>query len=53
MIGIINYGLGNIKAIKNVYQKLSHPVKIVDSMDDLKNINKLILPGVGAFDYRS
>ena len=51
MIGIISYGLGNIKAIQNVYQKLSHPVKIVETKDDLKGLNKLILPGVGAFDY--
>ena len=51
MIGIISYGLGNIKAIENVYQKLSHPVNIINSVDDLKGVNKLILPGVGAFDY--
>ena len=51
MIGIINYGLGNIKAIQNVYQKLSYPVKIVKKIDDIKGINKLILPGVGSFDY--
>lgn len=51
MIGIISYGLGNIKAIQNVYQKLSHPVKIIESIDDLSGVNKLILPGVGAFDY--
>ncbi len=29
MIGIINYGLGNIKAISNVYHKLDIPVKMV------------------------
>ncbi len=51
MIGIISYGLGNIKAIQNVYQKLSHPVKVIKSVDDLIGVNKLILPGVGAFDY--
>ena len=51
MIGIISYGLGNIKAIQNVYQKLSHPVKIVESKEDLIRVNKIILPGVGAFDY--
>ena len=38
MIGIINYGLGNIKAIQNVYQKLSYPVKIVKKIDDIKGI---------------
>jgi len=51
MIGIISYGLGNIKAIQNVYQKLSHPVKVIKSVDDLIGVNNLILPGVGAFDY--
>ena len=51
MIGIISYGLGNIKAIQNVYQKLSHPIKIIESKADLSGVNKLILPGVGAFDY--
>ena len=51
MIGIISYGLGNIKAIHNVYKKLSHPVKIIESINDLKGLHKLILPGVGAFDY--
>ena len=51
MIGIISYGLGNIKAIQNVYHKLSRPVKIINNSDDLSGVNKLILPGVGAFDY--
>jgi imidazole glycerol-phosphate synthase subunit HisH len=51
MIGIINYGLGNVKAFDNVYKKLSIPSRIVSSPDDLIGIDKLILPGVGAFDH--
>lgn len=51
MIGIIDYGLGNIKAFSNVYQKLHTPVVIVNSVEELKNVTKIILPGVGAFDY--
>lgn len=50
-IAIINYGLGNIKAFANVYKNLNIPHKIVSRADDLKNITKIILPGVGAFDY--
>lgn len=51
MIKIIDYGLGNIKAFANVYEKLNIPVAIVKTADDLKDATKIILPGVGSFDY--
>ncbi|MFH1931899.1 MAG: imidazole glycerol phosphate synthase subunit HisH [Pseudomonadota bacterium] len=51
MIGIINYGLGNIKAFANIYSKLGFPFVIASKADQLKNITKIILPGVGAFDH--
>lgn len=50
MIAIIDYGLGNIKAFANVYNKLGVPFKIAKTSSDFDNIEKLILPGVGAFD---
>jgi len=51
MIGIVNYGLGNVKAFANIYKKLDIPAVIVNCSDDLKQVTKLILPGVGSFDY--
>lgn len=51
MIGIINYGLGNIKAFANVYKNLDVEYKIVSKKEELINIDKIILPGVGAFDH--
>lgn len=51
MITIINYGCGNIKAIQNVFNKLSIPSKVASNSSDLINAKKLVLPGVGAFDY--
>jgi imidazole glycerol-phosphate synthase subunit HisH len=51
MITIIDYGLGNIRAFVNVYERLNVKTKIAHSPDDLKDASKLILPGVGAFDY--
>ncbi len=51
MIVIINYGLGNINAIYSVYKNLNIPVKIASKPSDLENSRKIILPGVGAFDY--
>ncbi len=51
MIGIIDYGLGNVRAFANVYKNLNLPVVVVKEPNELKNISKIILPGVGAFDY--
>ena len=51
MIAIIDYGLGNVRAFANVYKKLNMPAIIVKQTEDLKNVSKVILPGVGAFDH--
>ena len=44
MIAIINYGLGNINAIKTVYNNLNIPVKIASNSDELRDSDKFILP---------
>ena len=51
MIGIIDYGLGNVRAFANVYKNLNLPAIVVKRPSELKNVSKVILPGVGAFDY--
>lgn len=51
MITIVNYGLGNIKAFVNIYNKLNIPCKIATNASELEKADKLILPGVGAFDH--
>jgi glutamine amidotransferase len=50
MIGIVNYGSGNIQAIANIYNRLNVPYRIIDDPNHLREVEKLILPGVGAFD---
>ncbi|MCS3531763.1 imidazole glycerol phosphate synthase subunit HisH [Chryseobacterium sp. JUb7] len=51
MITIINYGIGNINAFVNIYKRFDIPVNIAVNVDDLNNVDKIILPGVGSFDY--
>lgn len=51
MITIINYGLGNIQAFINIYKKLGVPVKTAEIASHLLGSEKIILPGVGAFDW--
>jgi glutamine amidotransferase len=51
MITIIDYGLGNIRAFVNVYERLNIKTKIAHTIADISDAKKIILPGVGAFDY--
>lgn len=51
MITIIDYGVGNINAFFNVYKLLNIPVNIARTVEDLTEASKIILPGVGHFDY--
>lgn len=48
-VGIINYGVGNLKSVKNSLDYLGIPNSIVENPLELRNFDKLILPGVGAF----
>ncbi|MGZ4038183.1 MAG: imidazole glycerol phosphate synthase subunit HisH [Bacteroidia bacterium] len=50
MITIIDYGLGNLVSVKNMLKKLGVPAVITDNKEEIAAAEKLILPGVGAFD---
>lgn len=51
MIHIVDYGLGNIQAFLNVYKTLDLPCVRAQRPQDLEGAERLILPGVGAFDH--
>lgn len=50
MITIVNYGSGNIKAIANIFEKYNIAYRVAAQIDELASAQKIILPGVGAFD---
>ncbi|MCR4648476.1 MAG: imidazole glycerol phosphate synthase subunit HisH [Lachnospiraceae bacterium] len=49
MIAIIDYDAGNIKSVEKAVIKLGYDCVITRDIEVLKNADKLILPGVGAF----
>ena len=51
MISIVDYGLGNVRAFENIYRQLDIPARKANTPDELLNASKIILPGVGAFDW--
>jgi imidazole glycerol-phosphate synthase subunit HisH len=50
MIVIIDYGVGNIGSILNMLKKIGTQARISYSLDEIAQADKIILPGVGAFD---
>lgn len=50
MIVIINYGMGNLGSIKNMFHKIGVPAIVSSDIEQIANATKLILPGVGSFD---
>lgn len=51
MIGIVDYGLGNVRAFENIYRRLGIAAQPVRTAEELARADRLILPGVGAFDW--
>ena len=51
MITIIDYGVGNIKSIQNMLKRIGVTSKLTNSIEEVLAAEKLILPGVGHFDY--
>lgn len=50
MIVIIDYGLGNLGSIQNMFKKVGAKSIVSSDISEIKNADKLVLPGVGAFD---
>jgi glutamine amidotransferase len=51
VIAIVDYGLGNIQAIANIYRRLDIPVTLAQDAATLAKADRIVLPGVGAFDW--
>ena len=50
MITILDYGSGNINALKNIYERLNIPYDFATTIEQIAKADHILLPGVGAFD---
>ena len=50
MISIVNYSMGNLGSVLNMFKKIGVPAEIVGSPEKLAQASKILLPGVGSFD---
>jgi imidazole glycerol-phosphate synthase subunit HisH len=50
MITIVDYGMGNLGSVFNMFKKIGVASKITSDLEEIKTATKLLLPGVGSFD---
>lgn len=51
MIRVVDYGLGNVQAFLNMFKRLGIEAARARNVSELVSADRLILPGVGAFDH--
>lgn len=51
MIAILDYGIGNLKSIYNMFKKVGIDSIITSDIEEIKKADKYLLPGVGSFDH--
>ncbi|MEK6972481.1 MAG: imidazole glycerol phosphate synthase subunit HisH [archaeon] len=49
MIGVMNYGIGNIQSVKNALEKINERFVLISRKADFNKADSIILPGVGSF----
>jgi len=50
MISIIDYGMGNLRSVQKGFEKVGHPAVVTSDPADVAAADKVVLPGVGAFE---
>ncbi|MDO4575777.1 MAG: imidazole glycerol phosphate synthase subunit HisH [Planctomycetia bacterium] len=50
MIGIVDYGMGNLKSVRKAVERLNVPCEYVTQPEQVRAADRIILPGVGAFE---
>lgn len=48
-IAIIDYGMANLRSVQKAFEQVGHRAEIVASPEAIDRVDKIVLPGVGAF----
>ena len=51
MIAILDYGIGNLRSIYNMFKKVGVESTITSDLEVIQKADKYLLPGVGSFDH--
>lgn len=50
MIRIVDYGMANLRSVQKALETVGVPAEISGNPEELRDVDLLVLPGVGAFD---
>jgi glutamine amidotransferase len=48
-IAIVDYGMANLRSVQKAFEQVGHPATIISRPEEIDRADKLVLPGVGAF----
>jgi len=48
-IGILDYGMANLRSVQNAFGEVGHAARVISTADEVRHVDRLVLPGVGAF----
>jgi len=48
-IAIVDYGMANLRSVQKGFEQVGHHADIISQPEEIKSADKLVLPGVGAF----
>lgn len=49
-VSVIDYGLGNLGSVANMFRRIGVPVRLISTPEEVAASDRVLLPGVGAFD---
>jgi glutamine amidotransferase len=49
MIGVIDYGMGNVRSVQKAFEHVGAPVTLLSDPSATLSVDRLVLPGVGAY----
>jgi len=49
-VGVLDYGVGNLGSVLNMFRHIDVDATLVTSASDIERVQRLLLPGVGAYD---
>ncbi len=50
-VSLVAYGLGNLGSVSNMFTRIGAEVRVVSTPDEIRASDRVLLPGVGAFDH--
>lgn len=49
VLAIVDYGMANLRSVQKAFERLGQPAQIISTPEQIRTVDHLVVPGVGAF----